>query len=228
MPEEQPGGMTARGAAPRLGFIVALPAEGKTLARQGLDFGGQYRLTSGHWLTVSGTGPENARQAAIRLVEQGVNALLSWGCASALDAGLNPGDLLLPAWIIDVDGTEYAVDSSWHEMLSQALLPLTSVATGPLIASEQIIATSQDKRAWHESTGAIAVDMESGGIAAVAQAQGLPYLTIRSIADTASMRVPSSVLRAVDAQGHVNLPKLLLHACRHPLEFSELAQLGWA
>ncbi|MGX2041255.1 phosphorylase family protein [Methylocaldum sp. MU1018] len=211
-----------------IGFIVALPAEARTLVRRRAGFDCLLQLPEGHWLTVSGTGPNHAQIAASRLLERNVEALVSWGCAAALDPALRAGDLALPERIVTPEDVEHAVCPDWHERVRQALAPALSVAAGPLLGSPEIIASSAEKRMLHSAKGAIAVDMESAAVAAAARARGVPFLAIRAIADPAGMTLPRSVAVAVDERGDVSLSKLLKYASRHPGEFVALARLGKA
>jgi len=177
---------------------------------------------------VSGAGPHNARIAAFRLIERKIGALVSWGCAAALDHSLNAGDLVLPERIVTPDGTGHAVSPGWRERAHHALKPTLRITSGPLWGSPEIVASSAEKQMLHSANGAVAVDMESAAVASVAEARGLPFLAVRAIADPACMSLPRSVTVAVDERGDVNLPKLLRHALSHPAEFVALARLGKA
>jgi adenosylhomocysteine nucleosidase len=211
-----------------VGFVIALPAEARTLGRQRVGFDDLVELPGGHRLIVSGTGPNHAQSAASRLLEHKVDALVSWGCAAALDHSLNAGDLVLPDRIMTPDGIEHAVCPEWHENVRQALAPVLRVTTGPLLGSAEIVASSAEKQELHFTKGAVAVDMESAAVASVATAQSLPFLAFRAIADSACMNLPYSVTVALDERGTVNLTKLLRYALVHPAEFVALARLGKA
>lgn len=211
-----------------IGFIVALPAEAGSLIRQRLDFDSLVRLPGGHGLAVSGAGPDAARHAAARLLEQGVAALVSWGCAAALAPGLRSGALVLPTRILGADGAELAVDAAWRQRLIQALVPALPVAGGTLLESPRIVADPAEKHALHAQTGALAVDMESAAVARVAAETGLPCLVVRAIADTAAMPLPQAVARALNPRGDVRLGVLLRHLAAHPAQVPELIRLGRA
>jgi adenosylhomocysteine nucleosidase len=211
-----------------LGFVIALPAEARTLVRQRVCFDDLLELPDGHRLVVSGSGPNHARSAAFRLLEHKVDALISWGCAAALDGSMNAGDLVLPDRILSPDGIEHAVCPEWHDRVRQALAPMLPVTTGLLLGSLKVVANAAEKRELHASKGAVALDMESASVASVANARGVPFLAVRAIADPACMNLPNSVAVAVDERGGVNIPKLLRYALAHPAEFAALARLGKA
>lgn len=211
-----------------IGFIVALPAEARTLVRRRVGFDGLLELPGGPRLTVSGAGPSHARIAASRLLEQNVDALVSWGCAAALSPSLKAGDLVLPDRILTPDGIEHAVCPEWHERVRLALDPALRVTTGHLLGSAEVVASSAEKQQLHFTKGAVAVDMESAAIASVAKIRGLPFLAFRAIADPACMNLPRAVTGALDERGDVKLPRLLGYALAHPAEFIALARLGAA
>lgn len=211
-----------------IGFVIALPAEARTLTRRRAGFGDLRELPGGHRLIVSGAGPNHAHSAASRLLEHKIDALVSWGCAAALDPTLNPGDLVLPDRILAPDGCEHAVCLEWHERVRLALAPVLRVMTGSLFGSPKVIAGSAEKQELHRAGGAIAVDMESASVASVAKGRGLPFLAVRAIADPACMSLPGSVTVAMNECGDVKLPKLLRHALAHPADFIALARLGKA
>lgn len=212
----------------RVGFIAALPAESRSLYRRGLGFDGVAALPGGHCLTVSGTGPENARRAALRLLDEGVVALVSWGCAAALAPSLKPGDLAVPERILGTDGRVHTVDAEWRGRFVSALTPTISPVAGTLAESPEIVPDPAAKKALHSATGAEAVDMESAAIARVAEARGLPFLAVRAIADSASMRLPHAVMIALTPRGDVRLAILLSQLLRHPGQLGELLGLGRA
>ncbi|BBA34315.1 hopanoid-associated phosphorylase [Methylocaldum marinum] len=211
-----------------IGFVIALPAEARTLARRRAGFGELLELAGGHRLIVSGAGPNHAQNAASRLLELKVDALVSWGCAAALDHTLNSGDLVLPERILAPDGCEHSVCFEWHERVRRPLAPVLRITTGPLLGSSKIIAGSAEKQELHLASGAVAVDMESASVASVAKDGGLPFLAVRAVADPARMSLPASVTVAVDERGDVKLPKLLGHALANPADFITLARLGKA
>jgi hopanoid-associated phosphorylase len=211
-----------------LGFIIALQAERTSLTPLKLAHHAPRQLSSGQWVVLSGTGAWAAHRAARQLLEKGVTGLVSWGSAGALTHTLQPGDLVLPERILGATGDLYHTESGWRSRLSDALatdLPLTG---GLLIESLAVIATPEDKQFLHATTTAVAVDMESAAIAAVARHGEIPFVAIRAIADTVHMTLPGSIRHAVDSDGRLRMPKLLSHAALHPGEWLALKRLGTA
>lgn len=212
----------------RLGILVALPDEAQSLRRAKPRCGRVARTRDGHLLIASGTGPDNARRAAARLVEQGAEGLVSWGCAGALGPGLQPGHLVIPKTILGADGEQFSPHPAWHERFAWAMDRKLTTTTDTLVESPVVVATTEAKQALRAATKAVAVDMESAAVARVALAHGLPFLAVRAIADNWSMNMPKAVIYSLDRRGEVRLLKLLAYTLIHPDQVPELVTLGRA
>jgi adenosylhomocysteine nucleosidase len=151
---------------------------------------------------------------------------MSWGCAAGLSPTLRPGDLCLPASIVDARGVHRAASAGWHQRAVSSLQATFDVHTGPLLTTDRIAPTEADKRSLAEKFGAIAVDMESAAVAAVARERDVPFLAVRAIADPADMPMPPAVLRATDTQGNIRLSVLLGQVLLHPGEAGGLMRLA--
>jgi adenosylhomocysteine nucleosidase len=209
-----------------VGLIVALPGEKQTLTNARIKTGRFSRLNEHTLLCVSGIGPEKAAAGADKLIRAGCNALVSWGCAAAIGPQLKPGDLVVPGHVVSADGTVFAADPSWRKRLLDRLAGYLTIHTGSIAESATIVAAAADKRALRNQTGAIALDMESAGIAKMAARYHLPFVIIRAIADPASMDLPKPVTIAVDQNGDVRLPLLLALLIRYPNSIPDLIRLG--
>lgn len=209
-----------------LGVVVALPWELKSLTRQTMPAGTWKALTPETLVVLSGIGAERAYEAGSVLISHGATALLSWGYAAALDDRLKAGCLLLPERVLGANGETYPIDGEWHQRLYQALESKLPVRTDALVQSEAVVKTPDEKRAlWHR-THAAATDMESAAHARAAEQHGLPFLAVRSILDTASTDIPDTVLQALDAEGDVDLARLLIGACHAPADWIKMARLA--
>ena len=110
--------------------------------------------------------------------------LVSFGVAGALHDGLAVGDVLDATRVVDPAGA-----TLWEG----EPLGVPGARTGTLLASDVLVADADERRRLHESSGADAVDMESGILATSGRLAGC----LRAISDAAS----SSVL-GVDATVH--------------------------
>jgi adenosylhomocysteine nucleosidase len=213
---------------PSIGIVVALPAEARSLVRQRLGFESLHELPEGHWLTVSGAGPDAADRAVNRLIERKVNALISWGCAAAIAEHLVPGHLVLAEHIHGEDDQLHTTDTTWRQRLAANLHPQLKTQSGAIRESRRVVGTRTEKASLHQQTGAVAVDMESGAIARRARAHNLPFLAVRAIADPAMMDFPGAVTRSLNPRGDVRILELLSHIARRPGEIPDLIRLGQA
>jgi adenosylhomocysteine nucleosidase len=208
-----------------LGIVVSLPRELRSLTRQRIAVGAWKAIADNTLVALSGIGGARAYTAGELLVSKGATALLSWGCAAALDDRLRPGCLILPERIIAANGEIYKVNTEWHQRLYQALESKHPVHTEALVESNAILETPAEKRALAKRTEAAATDMESAAQARLAQEHQLPFIAIRAIVDTASTNIPENVLKALDPQGDVNLWKILTGTM--PKDWIKIVRLGF-
>ena len=211
----------------RVGLIVALPGEKRTLTNARIPSGRFLHLNDNTLICVSGVGPEKAAAAAALLVNAGCGALLSWGCAAAIAADLNPGDLIVPEVICGANGSVYHADLIWRNNLLDRLSDYQNVHAGAIAESLILVETAADKRALRDQTGALALDMESAAIAKQATRYNLPFVTIRAIADPAIMSLPRPVAVSIDQNGDVNLARLLFSIAREPGAIPGMIRLGF-
>jgi adenosylhomocysteine nucleosidase len=210
----------------RPGIIAALVAEARILAQGPILPGELMHLPEGAMMLLSGVGASRARLAARTLLEKGATSLVSWGAAGGLAPGLSPGSLILPKTVIAADQSAYYVDAAWHERLCGRLQGYVEIHKGPLAESTVVVASCAEKAILFRRTGAIAVDMESASIAAVAKEASLPFLVIRAITDLAEMAIPRSALQSIDDFGRVRPLKLIQCLVRNPIQLLALGRLG--
>ena len=144
-----------------------------------------------------------ARRAGLRAVRIGVGGaaglpegrLVSFGLAGALHDGLQIGQVL--------DATR-VVDSTGATLWQGSPLGVPGAREATVLASDVLVHDASDRRRLHASSGADAVDMESGVLAATGRLAGV----VRAISD-----VPSSAVEGVDetvhADGRTNVVGLL-------------------
>jgi adenosylhomocysteine nucleosidase len=190
----------------RLGFVVGLAAEARIAARFGYPV-----------LTGGGT-PAGAGDAARRLIEQGADALVSFGLAGGLDPALRPGAIVIPATIL-ADGRLYSTDPG--------LAGRFGGSTGHrLLAGTSVAADAASKSRLRQATQAHAIDLESGSVAQVARARDLPFAAVRVVCDPAERDLPPAALLALDQQGGIALSRVLLSVLRRPGQLPALLALA--
>jgi hopanoid-associated phosphorylase len=188
--------------------IAGLTAEAAVARRAGIA------------MAASGVGPEAAAVLARQFARAGARGLVSFGIAGGLSPDLKPGALILGDAVIAGEG-RYPCDPTW---LAQARARLPAALVGPVAASDSVVGTRAEKRALAEG-GAIAVDMESGAVAAAAREFGLPFLVLRAVADRADDEIPAAAAAALlPGQGARAFALALL---RRPQAVPALVRLGW-
>lgn len=208
------------------GIVVALPEEISTLTTQKIGKGCCVFIAPDILLVRSGTGPRNARTAAELALARGAARLVSWGCAAALVETLAPGDLTVVDSLISDQFERLHIQSSWLTETRNILSGLRPCTAGCLAESGTVVSSAADKKNIHSRTQATVLDMESVAIAKVARQNNIPFLAIRAIADPATMDLPESVIRSLNSDGEVVLPRLLAHLAGHPAELAGLIKLG--
>jgi adenosylhomocysteine nucleosidase len=174
----------------------------------------------------AGVGAECARVACARLLDNGATALLSWGLAAGLDGALSPGSLLLPRAIIDAQLREHAVHQRWHRELCARLNDRFAVHTAPLAESRLLLSTPAQKRALMLHSTAIAADMESAAVAALARAADVPFVAIRAVSDTALTHVPPWLSGAIDGAGRLAAAQVIKQVIVRPVDWPAVSRLA--
>lgn len=202
----------------KIGIIAALSSEAKCFAKIDIDPDSYRIISEDSFLHYAGMGAKNAMRAAQSLIDTDVDALVSWGSAGALHPALVPGDIVLPVAVIDYsDKRQYQVDQRWHTALKNKL-GHKKIYDGNLASTREVQQGPRQKIKLHRATGALAVDMESAAIAAVASKEKKPFLVIRSISDTAAMHIPKSAIDASDQYGRVSMRGLSVALMKRPRE----------
>ena len=95
-----------------------------------------------------------------------------------------------------------------------------------LLGAAAIAASSADKQRLWESTGAAAIDLESGAVAEVAAQHGVPFAVQRAICDPADRDLPPAALAALDRKGAIGMMRVLTSLLAHPMQLSALLALA--
>jgi adenosylhomocysteine nucleosidase len=134
-------------------------------------------------LAVAGVGEENAYREAHRLLERvAVGGIVTIGFAGGLADSLNLGDIVLADSVIDQQtGERYDC--------SAELWRVENAHRGGLLSAGEVIRSAAEKRKLAGQWGAVAVDMESAGVARAAAESGVEFAAIKAITDTAGTSI---------------------------------------
>ena len=134
-------------------------------------------------LAIAGVGVDNAFRVARNLVQNfSLRGLSTLGFAGALIGDLHPGDVILADRVLE-EGSQERFDCH------AGLLPVRFTRRGSLLCTASMMGSSEAKRRLGEDSGAIAVDMESAGVARAALLGGLPFCAIKSITDSVEQSI---------------------------------------
>ena len=216
--------MSATQAIRSIGVVVALASEAGTLTSRTAKPDQITTLTDDAALCLSGMGPIAAQHAAEMLIDAGATALAVFGVAGALSKHLRNGALFCPECVLDEDGRTYYTDLEWRIRLQQRLA-MSLPVDGALLSVASPLLTAAAKAGAHQRYEALAVDMESAAVAAVAEKHGLPFLVLRAIVDECDDLIPEALNGSVDAWGRPRPLKLMAALCLHPSLWGELPRL---
>jgi adenosylhomocysteine nucleosidase len=143
--------------------------------------------------------------------------VISAGVCGALDPGVTLGSLILPETVIGPRGERYAATVAHHRQHVAALsghgMPF---AIGALATVAEVAATPEAKAKLRESTGAVAVDMESARILRAAAEAGCPALVLRGVSDDAGDSLSPELAALITAEGRVRKARAAETVLRHP------------
>jgi adenosylhomocysteine nucleosidase len=96
----------------------------------------------------------------------------------------------------------------------------------PVFGGSEIVSRAEDKRALHDTTGAVAVDLESAGVARLCGDAGVPFAIIRAIGDPAERDLPPAALVGLKPDGQVDLAAVLRSVLLAPGQIPALVRVA--
>lgn len=193
-----------------LGVITGMRAEAAIVRR--------------HTKLVASTGGRlmEADTRASDLIQRGATALMSFGLAGGLDPALAPGTLVIASAVL-VRHATIETDAAWRARLIAAL---PEAHTGLMLGGDRILGTVAQKAGLFTRTSALAVDLESGGVARAASAARVPFVVLRAVADPAARNLPPAALIGLDPAGGIALGAVLASLWRDRSQIPQLMQVG--
>ena len=173
---------------------------------------------------IVGAGDPQRTAALVEAAVQHAKFLISFGIAGGLAPHLRPGDVILSAEIIG-DNRRWRPDERFQGEVGDLARRIGAVE-GPVLGASGILATEDDKaRAWRD-TGALAVDLESAIVAQAADAAGIPFVVLRTIADPATRALPLAALIPLAEDGTPAFARVLAEIVRRPRQIAALVGLA--
>ena len=173
---------------------------------------------------IVGAGDPRRTAELVELAAKRAKFLISFGVAGGLAPHLRSGQVILSAEVIGSD-RRWHPNQRFHRQVGE-LARRIGALEGPVLGSSDILSTEIDKvRAWR-STGALAVDLESAIVARTAEAAGLPFLVLRTIADPATRELPPAALIPLWKNGTPALHRVFSEVLRRPWQIGALFGLA--
>lgn len=166
-------------------------------------------------LIANGVGGRRAAAALDAAAEFGPEAVVSTGFCGALDESLDVADVVVAT----------SVDDGRRRFSALPVEGPFETFRGPILSMERVARTAEEKSLLRES-GACAVEMEAGGVAARASELRIPFYCVRAVTDLAQESLANDFARALRPDGHFDTIKILLGALRDPaIRLPELVRL---
>jgi adenosylhomocysteine nucleosidase len=173
-----------------------------------------------------GGDSRKAEKTALGFATAGVQGLISFGIAGGLDSSLRSGDIVVADAIKQPDGTITATHGEWSQSVTKLIDPDRVVVRGAIVGSDFAVATVKAKAVLHARWGAVAVDMESHGVARAAETAGIPLLAVRAIADPSARSIPDAALAGIGADGQRRPIAVLVRLLRDPMQLTALIRVA--
>ena len=168
----------------------------------------------------SGAGANLAARATNTLIDgHAPKWVVSVGFSGALQPHLKVGDLVVANAIVDRQGKGLSVPVQMQSA------PQDRLFVGKFVNTEQIVRLAADKQQLGESTGALAVDMESLAVARVCAERNIRFMAVRVISDDLSKDLPQEVLSVFGSTGYRRAGAVLSALWNRPSSWSDMWQL---
>jgi hopanoid-associated phosphorylase len=154
-------------------------------------------------------------------VRAGGSGIISIGIAGGLASGLAPGDWVVASGVVN-DGARYPTDQRWARRLLDAL---PKAVHADISGSDTPVVGQDDKRALYQSTGTVAVDMESHIAARIAATHGVPFAACRVIIDPAERTLPPAALVGIRSDGRPDVFAVVRSLIQKPQQMFSLLRV---
>ncbi|MFQ5716804.1 MAG: hypothetical protein ACE5GQ_06840 [Nitrospinales bacterium] len=225
--------------------IIGAVKEEIAVIRGNMEVEDSFRLGTAHafsgsWLgrrlvlIRSGIGKLRAQSALSQAYSQfPLSLALSIGYAGGLDPALRAGDLVVANSVLELGPAssrrnsspvlEVSLDASLVDRAMQLKLGIKT-HRGKLITVDEAVCKPEDKRALARRCSALAVEMETAALLRLAREKDLPFLSVRSISDTADQELVD-FSACIDDSGGISKVKAGWHILTHPGSVAKVRDL---
>lgn len=198
---------------PSVGVIVGLKSEIAALSRA---------WPAARFFAAGG----RAARAEAAALAMDADVLFSVGLAGGLDPALACGDVVVGTAVVAADGMNHPTDQEWRARVAHDLAGIGGPIAAPVYGSDSAITDVAGKASLLRRTGAVAVDMESHGVARAAAARRLPLVVLRVIADPADRVIPGAALGGMGPDGSTHALPVIGALLLRPWEIPAIARLA--
>jgi adenosylhomocysteine nucleosidase len=216
LPPPQARGVASIAAAGRQPLATAL-------CTSGLAIEAKIARAAGFSVVV-GAGDRDRTRLLVETAAAGTECLVSFGIAGGLAPGLAAGTVIVSGEVVS-ERQSWKVDAQHQGRLSEFARAIGAVE-GPVFGASAIVATQSEKQRIWAATGAVAVDLESEIVARIATALGIPFLVLRTIADTARRNLPPASLIPLAADGTPDHGRVFAAMLRQPFQLGGMLGLA--
>jgi|SRR5579883_3457544 len=175
-------------------------------------------------VAVAGGGDSDGLAKKLEALHGDIQGVISIGLAGALSPHLKVGDVVIADRVLT--GLEgWDCQEAWRVRL---LSRLPGAHQGQIFGSDVIIENAETKSGLYDTTGALAVDMESQIAARFAENRKLPLAALRVISDDATHILPPAALVAMKPDGGIALGRVLGSLLRKPSQVPALLRTARA
>ena len=171
-----------------------------------------------------GPGPDRVSIICNQLERRDISGVVSFGIAGGLNPNYKTGSVLLPSNVLTSDKGSIPTNDCWRSSIAKNW-PSANQQTLQLGVNEPVT-DKVDKERLYRTHKAHAVDMESHIIGTYAQKRNIPFLILRSVADTSDTAIPEVALSGLDKNGKATPFKLIKKIFERPGDIKGLVTLA--
>jgi adenosylhomocysteine nucleosidase len=158
----------------------------------------------------TGVGIRRARKGTSLVIQKfKPELIISAGFGGALSPDLKVGDVLLGEWVLSLKKNER------RDLLSELPELENDFKKGGILTENRFIHNPGEKKKLFETSGALAVDMETWGIVEATLQSRVKVLSIRSISDE-SLELLPSMGPIFNSRGKIEKKKAVAYFMYHP------------
>jgi adenosylhomocysteine nucleosidase len=173
---------------------------------------------------VVGGGDRERTAALVEDAARQAHCLVSFGIAGGLAPHLRAGDVVVSTEVLSDKG-RWRTEDLFRSRVAALAIEIGAIE-GPVLGISRMLAGTDEKRRTWLETGALAVDLESDIVARIAASAGIPFVVVRTIADSAYRALPPAALIPLGEDGTPNLARVLGSVLREPRQVRALFGLA--